>query len=214
MIGIFDSGEGGINTLKHLHRLCPKESLTLTADYERAPYGKRSREEILNITEERARGLFRLGAKKVLIGCCTASTVFSALPQALRESCIPIIAPTATAARLASKNRKVAVLATEATVRSRAFSDALNDCAVVEISAPELVELVEGRLGKLLTEDTVRIRLHQALEHGADTLILGCTHFSSLKDTISSLPEAARLTVIDAAEEGAKYTAELLKSRN
>ena len=213
MIGLFDSGLGGINTAEELRRLLPRESLLLLADYERAPFGEKSAEELVPIIEENVRRLLAAGAERVLIACCTASTLHGSLSKEAKEMSIPIIAPTARAANLATKNGKIAVIATEGTVRSHEFKKRLRNRDVLEIPAGELVRISEdgGELDPRLP-DALRRIMDSASELGADTLILGCTHFHSLREAITE--EAAKRkikNIISSAKEGATELYRILK---
>ena len=213
MIGLFDSGMGGFNTAGEIKRLLPRESLLLLADCERAPYGTRAEEDLISITEENIRRLSAAGAERVLIACCTASSLYERLSPEARMISIPVITPTARAARVASVTGRISVIATEGTVRSRAFSRALVGCEVTELAAGELVGLCEDgedcpRLSRLLDGLT-----DEAAESSADTLILGCTHFHSVERQIKELAARKGIkNVISSAREGARELCRILKT--
>ncbi len=190
MTGIFDSGAGGLAALGELRRINPDEDILFLADRQNAPYGTKTEEEILSLTEENIRKLSYAGAEKVLIACCTASTVFRRLPTELREISVPIIDPAAAYALSLTKNRRIAVIATRHTVKCGAFLHSIKriDSAarVTEIEAQPLVSVAERiSSGVIMTKDeceyfsslVCRIRAS-----GADTLLLGCTHFSHLEN--------------------------------
>ncbi len=214
MIGIFDSGAGGLAALGELRRLCPAEDVLFLADRKNAPYGTRTEDEILYLTEKNISKLLSAGAQRVLIACCTASTVHDKLPEEPRRLSVPIIEPTAMRAKEASKNGSVAVIATKHTAESGAFSKAVysikGGTRVEEYPAQELVEIAERtalghKLGKFEISVIERV-LTPVLCSGADTLILGCTHFSHLKDKIQSI--AKNINIIDSALVGAEVVAE------
>ena len=188
MIGVFDSGSGGIAALKELRKLRKSENVVFLADRDHAPYGTRSRESILALAEENITRLVRLGARRVLMAGCTASTVHSELPDRVQEISVPIIAPTASFAREHSASGRIAVIATEATVRSHAFKRALVGCEVTELAAQRLVGEVEGgaRDGNISAELGAYLDglLLPAVRFRADALILGCTHFPHLEGEI------------------------------
>lgn len=188
MIGVFDSGSGGIAALKELRRLRKSENVVFLADRDHAPYGTRSRESILALAKENVTRLRRLGARRVLIACCTASTVHADLPREVREISVPIIEPTASFAREHSATGRIAVIATEATVRSHAFARALAGCRVTELAAQRLVGEVEGGAhdGNITPKLCAYLDelLLPAVRFGADVLILGCTHFPHLEGEI------------------------------
>ena len=194
MTGIFDSGAGGLTALSELRRLCPMEDIVFLADRKNAPYGIRSSENIKRISEENIRRLLSHGADRVLIACCTASTVFCDLPEDIKERCIEIITPAAKAAAEACRER-IGVISTEATYKSMAFPRAISayrsDISVTAHHSAELVELVEGgcRDGNASFEDISFIRscLGEILCAAPEVLILGCTHFTHIKNIIEEI---------------------------
>ncbi len=212
MIGVFDSGLGGLMALSELHRLLPRESTLYLADRENAPYGTKSRTELVKLVSEDARRLTLAGAERILVGCCTACTVLDGLGAELRERCTPIIGPAVREALENSKNGRIAVLCTEAARKSRAYEEeaALLDRGVtVEVvAAQKLVALVEGGLTDESVGEAERrelLRICGALLHSnADTLILGCTHFSYLEGTLGEL---FGMRTVSAARSGAMHFA-------
>ena len=207
MIGIFDSGVGGLCAYHELRRMIPREDIVYLADRKHAPYGIKTEDEILAFTKENIRILKDMGASAVLIACCSASTVYHRLDASEREISLPIISP---AARIAAKNgRRIAVIATNHTVKSRAFSreiGLISDATVSEMAEQRLVSLVErgnrdGRIDPECTEYladlTERIRMVDA-----DALILGCTHFSHLEGEL--LKRLSGVNIISPARVGAE----------
>ena len=216
MIGIFDSGVGGLTALYEVRQLMPRASITYLADRENAPYGTKSDEQILHCVKHNLKRLRELGAEKILIACCTASTLYSRLSPEDREISLPIIVPAAKSAVRTTQNGRIAVIATRATVRSRAFSRAIsadcNRCKTLECDAQSLVGMVEGgcRGNIPLSESDSKVLceiLRPVASFGADTLILGCTHFPHIKEHISALLPGVSL--INPSLEGAL---ELVKS--
>lgn len=206
MIGVFDSGVGGLIALRELKRLNPSERVIYLADRRHAPYGIKTREEIIHLTNKNIKILRALGAERVLIACCTASTVWQYLSDTDRRISLPIITPAASAA--AAFGDRIGVIATDYTVNSHAFRDAIYKIShktVYEIALQELVRLVEegnsdGRVTRYckdyLTSATLELR-----EKNIDTLILGCTHFSHLAGEFSRLmPE---VKIVNPARLGA-----------
>lgn len=207
LIGVFDSGVGGLCAYYELRRMLPREDIVYLADRKHAPYGTKTEDEILAFTKENIRILKDMGASAVLIACCSASTVYHRLEAAEREISLPIISP---AARIAAKNgRRIAVIATNHTVKSRAFSreiGLISDATVIEMAEQRLVSLVErgNRDGRIYPECieylahlTERIRMV-----GADALILGCTHFSHLEGEL--LKRLSGVNIISPARAGAE----------
>ena len=218
MIGVFDSGVGGLTALAELRRLLPRTDMIYLADRKNAPYGTKSEEQILSLAENCIKRLIAAGAERILIACCTASTLYRRLPDEAQRITTPIIAPAARAAVKVSHG-KIAVIATEATVRSHAFAKAIISeriCRVNEYPAQELVAMVEGGASDripLTVEQKSRIShiLSPIRESGADTLILGCTHFPHLAGHIARLlPE---VNLISPSLEGALEIAKSTEDR-
>ena len=216
MVGIFDSGAGGEEALRELRIISPMADVCFFADRANAPYGTKSADELVSLTES---GLYRLlaaGADPILIACCTASTIFDRLPEELRRISIPIIDRTAEAAVLATENRKIGVISTEATYRSRAFCEAIGrlcpSAVVTSAFSGELVALAERiRGGRAPAREDMAI-IEQALEplsgKGIDTVILGCTHFSRFEKTIEKILGARS---VNSARVGAMALASFMK---
>ena len=211
MTGIFDSGKGGLAALCELRRLCPLENIIFLADRENAPYGPKSAEQIESIVKANVKKLICLGAERVLMACCTASTVFDRLPTELKDKCIEIIRPSAAEAVKRSLGT-VGVISTEATYKSLTFPRAITGfnpkLAVVSAYSAEMVELVEGgcRDGEVgVTEEKIiRNALAPILDSRADVLILGCTHFTHLREKIE---EIAGIPTVSPAFVGAELAA-------
>lgn len=218
MIGVFDSGVGGLTALAELRRLLPRTDMIYLADREHAPYGTKSEEEILSLAESCIKRLITAGAEKILIACCTASTLHSRLTEGARGITTPIIAPAARAAQRVSLG-KIAVIATEATVRSHAFRRELlsiGECEVTEHATQELVAMVESgasdRKPLTLGERSTLSRLLAPIKASrADTLILGCTHFPHLRDHIAAMLPGVKL--ISPSREGALEIARSTEDR-
>lgn len=209
MIGVFDSGAGGKLALKELRKAVPNADLCFFADEKNAPYGEKSEEELIGLVRENIRVLKSAGASRILMACCTASTIYPLLSDSEREICVPIIAPTAAAALKAASGGRIAVIATAATVKSRAFSREIKAAGyrgeVIEYETQGLVSLGErvGR-GERLTHSELEY-LFSSLKKVKDTepevLILGCTHFPWLSNLISDFIKNTKL--ISSAREGA-----------
>lgn len=214
MIGVFDSGVGGICAFRRVRELMPREDMIYLADRKNAPYGIKSEDEIRAHTERNIKLLRELGAQVVLIACCTASSLHHTLCPEAREVSVPIIAP---AAALAAKiGKKIAVIATRHTATSGAFGREirqLSEAIVFEISEQPLVALVEkgSRDGRLTGEcrEYLRGLRDRVIATGADTLILGCTHFSHLEKEIGRLLPGIK--IISPAHVGAE---EIVKKIN
>jgi glutamate racemase len=225
-IGLFDSGVGGLTVLRQVIRRLPQESTIYLGDNARTPYGTRPDEEVRRFSLECLDEIAARDVKALVVACNTTSAV--ALGDARRRYPMPVLGvvrPGAAAAALATRSGRVGVIATPATVRSRAYSDAIADedpgVLIVEHATPELVPLVEaGRLDGPEVEAIVARSLAPLLAgrgEGSpggtgkriDTLLLGCTHYPLLEPIIGRLagPDVA---VIDSATATASALAELL----
>ncbi|HYI22930.1 MAG TPA: glutamate racemase [Candidatus Limnocylindrales bacterium] len=217
-IGFFDSGVGGLTVLREVMRRLPEESTLYLGDNARAPYGPRSDDEVRQFSGEILDELAGRDVKAIVIACNTSTAV--ALPELRLRYDLPllgVVRPGATAAALATRNRRVGVIATQATVRSRAYFQAIKEedpfVEVFEQATPKLVPLVEaGKLDGGLVEEVVAEQLAPLLGggHEIDTLLLGCTHYPLLAPVIRRLV-GADVAVIDSASATASALASLLE---
>lgn len=208
-IGVFDSGIGGLTAMKELLRTLPNEDIIYFGDTARVPYGSHSPETIRKFARQDLGFLLSQSVKAVLIAC---GTVSSTAIDALREMTdIPIVGVIDAAALRAvkeSKNGKIAVLATQATIRSHAYRNAIKqqntDCLVIEKACPLFVPLIENGYSDRknpVTRMVVEDYLKEVIPFEADTVILGCTHYPLIKDIINDyLPNA---NVVEAGKEAA-----------
>lgn len=204
-IGIFDSGLGGLTILKQLHQVLPHENLIYFGDTMNVPYGSKSKNTVTHFSLAIARFLQEQNAKLIVIACNTASAL--ALPTLQRQLALPVLGVIEPGARQAlqdSKNGRIAVLATEATVKSQAYPRALKrlnkQTRVFQQACPVLVPLIEEgwnhpAAAELIIEDYLKaIKSCQA-----DTVILGCTHYPVIKKRIAKhLPQQVHL--VDSAQ--------------
>ena len=212
-IGFFDSGVGGLTVLVEVMRRLPREDTIYLGDNARTPYGPRPDDEVVRFSTECLDALAERDVKAIVVACNTSTAI--ALPILRRRYALPILGvvrPGATAAALATRTRAVGLIATQATVRSHAYFEAIKEedpfVEVYEHATPELVPLVEaGRLSGPDVEVVLRRALapllgSQALGDGArdesfifpmpsdariDTLLLGCTHYPLLGPVIRGL---------------------------
>ena len=208
-IGIFDSGVGGLTAVKELIRILPHEDIVYFGDTARVPYGSHSRETIVRFAEQDLRYLLAQNVKAVLVACGTVSA--TALGELRAMTALPVIGVIEAASRRAaqlSRKKRVAVLATQASIRSGAYERALHGCdpsiEVLGKACPLFVPLIENGYadgGNPVTRQVIRDYLESVEPFGADTLILGCTHYPLLKDAIQAcLPE---VRIVEAGKEAA-----------
>ena len=191
-IGVMDSGVGGISVLKHIHALLPNESLIYFADSKYAPYGSKTAAEITARCMEIADFLIAKDVKVLVVACNTAT---AAAIDAMRERyTLPIIGmePAVKPAAEASKNGVIGVLATVGTLKSAQFAALLEsygrNVKVVTQACVGLVECIErGELDTPETKALIRQYCMPLLAEGADTIVLGCTHYPFVKDVIREI---------------------------
>ena len=201
-VGIFDSGMGGLTAVRVLREMLPGEDIDSLGDTARVPYGGRSVEELRRIAESDARFLRAREIKAMLVACGTVSS--NCLGEVEATAGVPVIGvvkPAAAEAAAATKNGKIGVLSTVATMRSS--------------GSPLLVPLVEA--GRADPEDAevasaVEESLREVRAAGVDTLILGCTHFPLLSEAIAAYMGGG-VTLIDSGAAGARALAQLLEEK-
>ena len=208
MLGLFDSGTGGLNTVRYLKESGDDRGLIYLIDRNNAPYGIKSEKELVEITKNNVKTLTGMGAERVLIACCTASTVHSLLPREEKEASIPLIDAVAYEAKKHSSRGRIGVIATKHTVSSHAFRNALEGCFVKELALSRLVALIDGGLSDSTAAEEDEMMLEDMLKPiltaNIDTLILGCTHFPALVHTIDRISKKyGKIKLIDSAKIGA-----------
>ncbi|MDA8387204.1 MAG: glutamate racemase [Nitrospiraceae bacterium] len=214
-IGVFDSGLGGLTVLKEIIARLPEEDTIYLGDTARVPYGIRSPEVVTRYSLENARFLLGRGIKLLVIACNTASAI--SLPALKLESPVPVIGviePGARAAVQASKTGRIGVIGTETTIKSGAYRIVLERLApsvkVFSRSCPLFVPLAEeGWADNEIALLAARNYLTGLNEEGIDTLLLGCTHYPLLKETIARVMGDG-VTLIDSARETAREIQETL----
>ena len=214
-VGVFDSGLGGLYLLREIRKRAPSERLLYLSDHARCPYGPRPLAEVRAFATQITHWLLAEGAKIIAIACNTASA--AALHQ-LREAFpdTPFIGmePAVKPAVARTNSGTVGVLATEATFQGELFSSLLErfagDATVLTQACPGLVELVEQDEQDSAHARTLLHRyIHPLLEHGADTLVLGCTHYSFLKRQMKEVAGPG-VTIIDPAPAVAEQVTRVL----
>jgi glutamate racemase len=207
-IGIFDSGVGGISVLRHIRVLLPAEDLLYCADSRYAPYGNKSPEAIRERALYLASFLIAQGAKALVVACNTAT---AAAIQTLRARySLPIIGmePAVKPAVKATRSGVIGVLATSGTLKSAQFAALLEnygqEVQVVTEACHGLVEQIErGELETAATRALLQRYLAPLLEAGADTIVLGCTHYPFVRALIEELA-GPQITLIDTGEAVAR----------
>lgn len=208
-IGVFDSGVGGISVLQHIHQLLPHEHLLYFADSKHAPYGSKTPQEIQSRCFEITDFLIAQGAKAIVVACNTATA--AAIDAMRGRYTLPIFGmePAVKPAAEASKNGIIGVLATVGTLKSAQFAGLLEsygrNVEVVTQGCIGLVECIER--GELNAEHTLALLQQYCqplLDKGADTVVLGCTHYPFVKAHIQRIV-GDKVTLIDTGAAVAKH---------
>lgn len=213
-IGVFDSGVGGISVLRHIHAALPQEDLLYIADSHYAPYGTRTSEEILARCWANADFLLAQGVKMLVVACNTATA--AAIAPMRRNYALPIIGmePAVKPAVQMSKTGVIGVLATAGTLKSAQFAALLENygqnVTVVTQACVGLVECIErGELQAEATQQLLRHYCEPLLAAGADTIVLGCTHYPFVREQIAAIV-GAEVTLIDTGAAVAKQVKRVL----
>jgi len=213
-IGVFDSGIGGLTVVRQIRNLLPNEEIFYLGDTARVPYGTKSQETVIRFACEDAQFLLDKGVKAIIVACNTASAW--SLPVLERRFGLPIcgvIQPGAEAALIASRNKRVGVIGTAATVRSKAYKNAMRDrfekVQVYAQACPLLVPLAEeGWFTHPVTLKVLEEYLMPLVIEQIDTLILGCTHYPLLKRAIRKVLKQIAphpIHLVDSAESCAVH---------
>ncbi|MCX7711162.1 MAG: glutamate racemase [Clostridia bacterium] len=210
-IGVFDSGLGGLTVLKEIMNLIPAESVVYFGDSGRAPYGTKSKETIIKYTFQDIRFLLNQDIKMMVVACNTVSAFsMELIKKQVDIPVIEVIEPGAAAGVRETVNKKLGVIGTTATIQSGAYEKAIArinpDLQVFSKACPLFVPLAEE--GKLWWEKEVAVKIAEEYlgslkNEGVDTLILGCTHYPLLKNTIAKVMGNG-VKLVSSAQEVAK----------
>lgn len=218
-IGIFDSGLGGLTVVREIHQLMPHEDLIYLGDTARVPYGTKSPATVSRFACEDTQFLVQLSVKAVVVACNSATA--RGLATLEREFDLPLIGvilPGVSAALEATKNNRIGVIGTNATINSEAYHRGLlAQRPTVHVFArptPLLVPLVEeGWTDHDVTVRVLREYLEPLLKRRIDTLVLGCTHYPLLKSALRKVV-GDRVALVDSAESCAKFARDRLQELN
>jgi glutamate racemase len=216
-IGVFDSGVGGLTVLRELRRQLPTERLLYLADLAHFPYGPRYQDEVREFVLRIIDALVARDVKLVVIACNTATA--AALDVAREHFDVPIvgvIAPGAQAAVAATRNGRIAVISTAGTQASQQYVHAVKEAnptvGVLAKAAPDLVDIVEaGEADSPQAEAALRAVLADIVDWGADTLVLGCTHYPLLRPALHRVVGRS-LRIVDSAETTAARVRRILRA--
>ncbi|MCI5602519.1 MAG: glutamate racemase [Lachnospiraceae bacterium] len=218
-VGVFDSGIGGLTVAREIMRQLPNEKIVYFGDTARVPYGSKSKSNIIKYSRQIVRFLRTKGVKAIVVACNTASAM--ALDEIEKELDIPIIGVVKPGAKVAVEktvNKRIGIIATEATISSGIYTDTINerdnDITVVTKACPLFVPLVEeGWIKDPITYEVARRYLAELQDKDIDTLVLGCTHYPLLRNTIGEIM-GDKVTLVNPAYETAISLRTLLEEKN
>lgn len=204
-IGVFDSGLGGLTVLRWLKKVLPDEKFIYLGDTARVPYGTRSKETIVKFSTQDVKFLMGKGVKCVVIACNTSSALaYDDLKHEFKIPLFEVVNPAAKIAANSTRNKKVGVIGTRATIGSHAHKKAIEeidkDILVFEKACPLFVPLIEeGEVNDSWLEELANKYLKDIKKEKVDTIILGCTHYPIIKEVIAKTVGGG-VELIDAGE--------------
>jgi glutamate racemase len=217
MIGIFDSGIGGMTVANAIEKILPDNRIVYFGDLARTPYGSKSSETIKKYAVQNTEFLLSQGAKIIVIACNSAASVASTiLKEKFDVPIFEVITPAVRHAAASTRNGRIGVIGTRATIRSNIYQsmihDIVPDAEVFSQACPLFVPLVEeGWLNKQETKMIVRRYLYPLKLKQVDTLILGCTHYPLLKDLIEHRMGRNLKHLIDSSDTVARELQQYIK---
>ncbi|AXG74159.1 glutamate racemase [Flavobacterium arcticum] len=213
-IGLFDSGIGGTSIWKEIHSLLPDENTIYLADSKNAPYGQKSKDEIIDLSIKNTEYLLNQNCKLIVIACNTATT--NAIKELREKYDVPFIGiePAIKPAALQTRTRTIGILATKGTLNSVLFHKtvaAFKNLTVIEQVGHGLVQLIEeGKIGGNEIDELLQLYLNPMLKADIDCLVLGCSHYPYLVPQIKKiLPKSVK--IIDSGLAVAKQTKTVLE---
>lgn len=217
-IGVFDSGIGGTSIWKEIKTLLPFEDTIYLSDSKNAPYGQKTKQEIINLCIKNTEFLLEKKAKIIVVACNTATT--NAISYLRENYNVPFIGiePAIKPASLKTKTKTIGILATKGTLNSELFektSAKINyNITIVEQIGEGLVELIEnGKIHSKKMEQLLKKYLTPMLQKNIDCLVLGCTHYPYLIPQIQKIV-GSKITIIDSGEAVAKQTKNILQANS
>lgn len=216
-IGVFDSGVGGLTVAREIIRQIPNEKIVYFGDTARVPYGSKSPETVARYSEQIVRFLRTFQVKTIVVACNTASAcALHTLEKDIDIPIIDVVKPGAKSAWEVTKNGRIGVIGTEATIGSQIYTkyiQALNkNVTIYGKACPLFVPLVEeGLLEDPVTDEIARRYLTELIDIDIDTLILGCTHYPLIRSTLGRIM-GEKVTLVNPAYETARELKEMLEA--
>ncbi|MBE6954785.1 MAG: glutamate racemase [Ruminococcaceae bacterium] len=219
-IGVFDSGLGGLTTVRQLRRQLPGENIVYFGDTGRVPYGTKSRQTLIKYARQNIRFLLQFDPKAIVVACNSADTVRSVVAEEFDLPVLGVVEPSALRAATATRNGRIGLIATPATIRSGVYEPLIRqhgeNLEIRTRACPLFVPLVEnGRTepGDVVIETVVKEYLQDLKDWGCDTLVLGCTHYPLLNAVIGGFMGEETL-LINSGAEAARALASYLTERD
>ena len=214
-IGVFDSGIGGLSIWKEIITLLPHENTIYLADSKNAPYGQKTKQEIIDLSVKNTELLLKKGCKIIVVACNTATT--NAVAYLRKKYDVPIIGiePAIKPAALKTKTKKIGILATKGTLNSKLFTKTSNkftdDIEIIEQIGEGLVPLIEaGKINSIALDILLKKYLFNLINKEIDYLVLGCSHYPFLVPQIKRII-GDKIKIIDSGEAVAKQTKYILE---
>ena len=217
-IGVFDSGVGGLTVVREIMRQIPNERIIYFGDTARVPYGSKSKETVIRYSEQIVRFLQTFQVKTIVVACNTASAyALDTLEKNIEIPIIGVVKPGAMAAAEVTRNGKIGVIATEATIGSQIYTEYIKelnrDVTIYGKACPLFVPLAEeGLLQDPVTDEIARRYLAELIDIDIDTLILGCTHYPLIRSTLGRIM-GEKVTLVNPAYETALELKEMLRAQ-
>lgn len=217
-IGVFDSGVGGLTVVKEIMHQIPNEKIVYFGDTARVPYGSKSKETVTKFSRQIVRFLQLQNVKAIVVACNTASAY--ALEEIENETDIPILGVVKPGARVAAdstRNGRIGIIATEGTIASGIYDTYIrqldHNAQVIARACPLFVPLVEeGLLQDPVTDEIAKRYLAELIDTEIDTLVLGCTHYPLIRETIGKIM-GDKVTLVNPAYETARELKRLLNEK-
>ena len=216
-IGVFDSGVGGLTVAREIMRQIPNEKIIYFGDTARVPYGSKSKETVTRFSEQIVRFLRTFQVKTIVVACNTASAyALDALEEDIDIPIIGVVKPGAKVAMEATKNGRIGVIATEATIGSQIYNKYIQELnkevTIYGKACPLFVPLIEEGLWEDPVTDEIAGRyLTELIDIDIDTLILGCTHYPLIRSTLGRIV-GNQVTLVNPAYETARELKEMLEA--
>lgn len=216
-IGLFDSGIGGTSIWREINHLLPHEDTIYLADSRNAPYGQKSKDEIIALSIKNTEFLLEQKCKIIVVACNTATTNAIRMLREMYDVPLIGIEPAIKPAAINSKTQTIGILATKGTLNSELFHEKVlsySNVKIIEQVGYNLVQLIEnGKLESEETEELLRKYLQPMIEANIDYLVLGCSHYPYLVPQIKKiLPDTVK--IIDSGEAVARQTKKILQDKN